>query len=191
MCISHEYQRKLRVQEEEKQTAASNTARLETTVKVLNILKLAEECTAKLHLKLHRPWNKNELEGASLVDFSSCSCKLLKAFIHSRMFSELTPPKAMKWKWPNKGTVNGFHGDGRSLITLAYSVRVEPIKLIEAGVGTQEGIRGEHVAAHESLVVKFEKDPWFNQPSPSSFLSSKDFIGNFYSSGLLCNCYFG
>ena len=49
MCTSHEYQRKLRLKEEEKQTAAINTARIESTGKVTNILKLADECTVTLY----------------------------------------------------------------------------------------------------------------------------------------------
>ena len=96
MYISHEYQHKLQVQEEEKQTAASNTDYLKATVKVLDLLKRLEECSVKLHLKLHLPWNMNALKGAPLKYFSSCSCNLLKAFIYSWMFKKLAPPRAMK-----------------------------------------------------------------------------------------------
>ena len=52
---------------------------------------------------------------------------------------------------------------------------------MDAGVGNQEGIRDEKFVANKSLFAKFKKDPWFNEPYTSSFLSSDDFIGNFYS----------
>ena len=54
-------------------------------------------------------------------------------------------------------TVNGVNGIGRSLIALVYSIRVDPIKLLETSVGEQESTRDKLVAAHESLVEEVEK----------------------------------
>jgi hypothetical protein len=96
--------------------------------------------------------------------------KLLKAFIHARRFTGLSPNRGSKWPNKNKPTVVG----GDTLVQLAFECRTRQLKLKELTV--EEVVVRAQVTAAPNPTVETLGNANDHGPPPSFFLEDKNWL---------------
>lgn len=118
--LSHQYQRKLRLEIKQQAQAVVASKRAALVTKVEKILNNNKQCEIRLCTLLEETHSTNmSYANCTIEQFGKCNVEQLKGFIHTRQFS--THLKSTDWKWPSKK---------KDLVELAYERRHLEIILV-------------------------------------------------------------